>query len=151
MAKTKTLRGRAALMKENRANFLSEFAKLQSITHAADAIGVNRETHYRWLKDDPDGYGADFAAAEERGIEALELECRIRATQGRDRPVFYQGKQCGQVRERSDVLLMFMLNAARPEKYRPQRGIEIPEGVTEFTFKMEPIDGAVEEPADQIH
>ncbi|MDP2936788.1 MAG: hypothetical protein Q8O86_09895 [Dehalococcoidia bacterium] len=37
---------------------------------------------------------------------------------GTEKPVFQGGQQVGVVREYSDVLLIFLLKGARPEKYR---------------------------------
>ena len=44
---------------------------------------------------------------------------------GVDEPVFYQGAQCGAVRKYSDTLLIFMLKARRPEKYRERANVEL--------------------------
>ena len=52
------------------------------------------------------------------GTDALEDEALRRAFHGSERPVF-QGKELvGYVRDYSDTLLIFMLKARRPEKYR---------------------------------
>jgi hypothetical protein len=48
----------------------------------------------------------------------LEDEAVRRAYEGVERPVFQGGKQVGVVREYSDTLLIFLLKALRPEKYR---------------------------------
>ena len=51
-------------------------------------------------------------------MDDLELEARRRAVEGTERPVFYQGGEVGYVREYSDTLLIFLLKAHRPNKFR---------------------------------
>ena len=52
-----------------------------------------------------------------------------RALEGGEEPVFYQGKIVGSVRKYSDTLLMFMLKARRPERYRDRVGVDVAEDV----------------------
>jgi hypothetical protein len=56
--------------------------------------------------------------ADDMAIERMEAEADRRAVDGTDKPVFYQGERCGEVREYSDSLLIFRLKARRPEVYR---------------------------------
>jgi hypothetical protein len=98
--------------------FLAAFRKCGNITAAAEKAGLaDRRQHYRWLKSDA-RYAAAFAEAEEEAVDALELEARRRAQIGWDEPVYHGGKPVGSIRRYSDSLLMFLLKAARPEKYR---------------------------------
>lgn len=96
--------------------FLAAFKETASITVAARSAGVRREQHYKWMADP--GYAADFDAAREEAIQTLEDEAVRRARNGTQRPVFYQGEECGLVYEYSDSLLMFLLRSWKPEKYR---------------------------------
>jgi hypothetical protein len=50
----------------------------------------------------------------------LEDEAVRRGREGHLRPVFHQGKEIGAIREYSDTLLIFMLKARRPAKFREQ-------------------------------
>lgn len=59
------------------------------------------------------------------GSDALEDEAIRRASQGTLKPVFYQGVQCGEVREYSDTLMMFMLKARRPERFKERSATEL--------------------------
>lgn len=52
------------------------------------------------------------------GTEALEQEAARRAYHGTLKPVFYKGTRCGSVRTYSDVLMIFLLKARKPEVYR---------------------------------
>lgn len=97
--------------------FLAAFSQLGHIGKAAATAGMCRDNHALWMKADPE-YSAAFALAEEMAIERLEAEADRRAVEGVDRPVFYKGEECGTIKEYSDTLLIFRLNALRPEKYR---------------------------------
>jgi hypothetical protein len=48
----------------------------------------------------------------------MEEEARRRAVEGTKKPIFYRGQVVGHIRDYSDVLLMFLLTAHRPERYR---------------------------------
>ena len=64
----------------------------------------------------------DFAAqwdeALEEGSDLLEAEARRRAVTGVDKPVYYKGEVVGSITQYSDRLLMFLLRAHRPQKFR---------------------------------
>lgn len=79
--------------------FLEAYTQTCTLTAAAKIAGVDRGTHYKWLKADK-AYCEQFASTHETTIESLEAEARKRAFDG------------------SDVLLIFLLKGARPEKYR---------------------------------
>jgi hypothetical protein len=100
-----------------RAVFLRALAQTCNVAAACRAAAVGRATVYRHRERDPkfaDAYDDAF----EQATDLLELECRRRAIEGVDRPVFYKGRQVGTVKVYSDRLLIFLLEAARPEKYR---------------------------------
>lgn len=97
--------------------FLAAFAKLGVITGATEIANVARTDHYRWMKDDPD-YPAKFEASYEQAVDSLEQEAIRRARDGWIEPVFQGGKKVGEIRKRSDVLLIFMLKGSKPEKHR---------------------------------
>jgi hypothetical protein len=59
----------------------------------------------------------------ELGTAALEDEALRRAYHGVEEPVFYEGVQCGSVTRYSDKLLMFLLKARHPAKYRERQGV----------------------------
>ncbi len=105
------------------AAFLTAFRVSCTVTQAATQAGVGRRTHYDWLKADP-SYQAQFADLEEAVTETLEREAMRRGTEGTLKPVFYQGKACGKIREFSDTLLIFLLKARRPETYRERSDVQ---------------------------
>ena len=97
--------------------FLEAYAKIGNVTYAAKASRVHRTLHYRWLKEDLE-YPALFAQAAETAIEVMEGEALRRAVTGIDKPIYFQGKKIDTIKEYSDVLLIFLLKGARPERYR---------------------------------
>lgn len=55
----------------------------------------------------------------------LEEEARRRAIKGVKKDIYYQGVKCGEEYNYSDTLLIFLLKAANPEKYRERYTAEI--------------------------
>jgi len=104
--------------------FLAVLAETATVQAACDAIDVSRYTAYKWRKDAP-GFAEDWDDALKAGMLRLEDEATRRATDGVDEPVFYQGSQCGSVRRYSDTLLIFLLKAHNPEKYRDNARVEL--------------------------
>ena len=123
------MKTKVALGPVNRTRFLEAFAQSGILEEAARVAGVARQSHYVWLKD-PD-YQRRFAEATERAAERLEAELHRRLYEGTEETVVYQGELCYQrdeqgnltnrpltVKRKSDILLMFALKGAKPEKYR---------------------------------
>jgi transposase-like protein len=124
--------------------FLDVYARTGNISAAARESGICRRTHYNWLTDDEE-YQAAFEETHEAAIDLLEMEARRRAVEGIDEPVIYQGELMGAwvdekgntvakdspgariipltVKRYSDTLLIFLLKAAKPDKYRERREI----------------------------
>lgn len=72
---------------------------------------------YAQRKDDPD-FAQDWADALDTAADVMEHEAFRRAVKGTIKPVYQNGKLVGSIKEYSDTLLIFLLKAARPEKYR---------------------------------
>lgn len=101
-----------------KAEFLAALsANGANVTKAAATTGISRVEWYRTRREEPD-FAKAWEEALEHGTDALEDEAVRRGTEGTLRPVFHQGVECGQVREYSDTLLIFMLKARRPEKFK---------------------------------
>lgn len=105
------------------AAFLEALAKGYSVSAAASGAGFSRATVYQRRKDNA-SFAERWDDAYEAGSDVLEDEARRRAVEGTDRPVYQNGKLVGHVREYSDVMLVLMLKARRPEKYRDNAKIE---------------------------
>jgi hypothetical protein len=121
--------------------FLAAFRATASVTRAAEAAGIERQLHYRWLEDED--YSLAFDEAKQEAAQTLEDEAIRRAHEGILEPVIYQGQVCYEpqrekdgspkrdangyiklsknplvVRKQSDALLTFLLKGHKPEKYR---------------------------------
>jgi len=113
-------RARAAKMRL----FLESFATHGNRKHACEAAGMSRTAMYRWLdysKEARPGYAIEgvpfhelFEAALEEAGDVLEAEVRRRAVDGWLEPVWFQGKQVGEQRKFSELLLIFLTKKANP-------------------------------------
>jgi AcrR family transcriptional regulator len=107
-----------------RAKFLEHYKELCVISKAAEAAGIQRRTFYDWLEKSAE-FKAAFEDARKHVSEKLEAEAIRRAYDGVEEPVFYKGLQIGTIRKYSDTLLIFLLKAADPEKYREKSSLEL--------------------------
>ena len=107
--------------------FCDAYAKLGTISHAADLAGIARNTHYGWLHEQKDGerYAEMFAEAQQRYCDRLEREIDRRAVEGWEEPVHYKGERVDLVRKYSDNLLMFRTKAVMPERYRDNSAVQV--------------------------
>ena len=107
--------------------FLTELAEHAGlVTKAAEATGITRMTAYNWRKAD-ENFAAAWDQVIESAIEDLEHEARRRAFVRVEKPVYQSGKLVGHIQEYSDTLLIFLLKAHRPEKYRDQVKVTVQE------------------------
>ena len=97
-----------------------------NISKACQLAVIGRQTVYEWRSADAE-FAQRWDETLESAIESLEEEARRRAFEGTDEPVFYQGEVCGAVRKYSDTLLIFLLKAHKPERYRENIKISIDE------------------------
>lgn len=106
-----------------RAKFLTLLRDTGNVTHSARQVGVTRMTAYHHRDRD-----AEFAQlwddALHEAVDGLEHEAHRRAVQGVEEPVFQGGRQVGTIRRYSDTLLLSLLKAHAPEKYRDRQSIE---------------------------
>lgn len=103
-----------------RARFLAAFARNGNVSAACRLARVGRTTVYDWRTDAV--FAAAYDEAELTATEHLEAEAWRRATKGVRSTTanYYQGEKVGYdiKTEYSDGLLMFLLRARAPEKYR---------------------------------
>lgn len=88
--------------------FLDAISSTGNIARAAKAAGLGRRNHYRWNEEDPT-YPQRFQDSLADYCDKLAAEADRRAVEGTDRPVFYNGVQCGAIRDYSDSLLALRL------------------------------------------
>ena len=122
--------------------FLAAYGESASITTAAEAADVARQSHYDWMKDNED-YQTAFREARSRAIDLLEQEAIRRAYHGVDEPVFHQGQLCYRaedldengkpqpgvtplaIRRYSDRLMEILLRGNKPDIYRDRSSVEV--------------------------
>ena len=110
--------------------FLAAFRVHGTITAAAKQVELQRDVHYRWLKEDP-GYPERFEDAKGAFADRLVAESVRRAVEGTERYVVSAGrlvtdKEGEPLTERqySDTLLALLLRGHRPEVYGDRQKIE---------------------------
>lgn len=104
--------------------FLTALASAGNVSKAAAHAGVSRQAAYLRRAEDR-AFAARWDDAVEQSTDTLEAEAVRRARDGTDRPVYQSGELVGHVREYSDTLLIFLLKARRPQKYRDNARVEI--------------------------
>lgn len=106
--------------------FLTNFARTGNVTESCENVGIERRaTVYDWQELD-DEFAAGWREAEVIAVERLETEARRRAVDGQRRLKFDKGTAIIDPDtgtpyielEKSDTLLIFLLKAHAPEKYR---------------------------------
>lgn len=113
-----------------RATFLETLRETGSVKAAAASIGIARHWANEVRRRDPQ-LAADWAVALDEAMEDLEAEARRRALgemvpiyadEGAEDPLAIIGYRRAAY---SDALLMFMLRAHRPEKYRETTKVDL--------------------------
>jgi hypothetical protein len=94
-----------------------------SISDAIRMSGVSHNLPY-WLRAKDKKFREEWNEAVALGTKLLEQEAERRAFHGTLKPVFYKGVKCGDIREFSDTLLMFVLKKRDP-RYRNDGGATI--------------------------
>lgn len=100
-----------------REKFIKQLATTGNVADACRKAKVARGVAYR-ERDEDEQFKAAWEEALEIATENLELEARRRAEHGYLDPVYFMGAKVGSVRRYSDTLLIFLLKAHKPDKYR---------------------------------
>jgi hypothetical protein len=103
--------------KEWQRPFIQRLAQTGNVSVACKRAKISRKTAYETRESDK-LFDAAWKEALEVATEALELEARRRAEEGTLEPIYHQGLQVGTVRKYSDTLMIFLLKAHAPDKYR---------------------------------
>jgi len=131
---------------EWRTAFLKKLAKTGIVCVSCKSARVDRSTAYRLRKSDAK-FKERWDEAIEAAVESMELECRRRAVDGVKKPVYQGGKLVGEITEFSDTLLIFMLKALRPEKYRDRYESKVSIEANEIKVKLDGVyDGEQPKP-----
>lgn len=100
-----------------KSRFIEHFALMGNVSKACEATGCSRRVIYDWQHKDEE-FALAMHEANLMATEVLEAEAWERATAGSEKPVYQNGALVGYVPEKSDTLLIFLLKARAPEKYR---------------------------------
>lgn len=106
------------------AAFITALGTNGNVTDSARAAGVDRPHAYAVRDKDP-VFAAQWKDALYRASDVLEAEARRRAVEGFEEPVYQGGVRVGAIRRYSDNLLITLLKAAKPEKYRERHSVEV--------------------------
>ncbi len=108
---------------KKRQAFMRMLADTGCVKDACAAGGISRDLAYKLRKRD-ESFAAEWAEALEEAVDALETEARRRAMDGVGEDVYHDGRPVGVKTRYSDVLLIFLLKGARPEKYRERSEVQ---------------------------
>jgi len=121
---------RLKLTGERRERFLSALAETGIVSTAVGIAGTSRTRVYELRKYDP-AFAAGWEEAEEKAADALETEAWRRAVTGVAEPVVSAGKVVRgddglplAIRRYSDALMLALLKARRPEKFKDRQVVE---------------------------
>lgn len=104
--------------------FIALLTKNGNVSQSVKAIGVSRTGIYQQRENDEE-FAVAWDEAIDHYVDALEAEADRRAKEGTLKPVFFKGEQCGEIREYSDLLLIFRLKALRPDKYKDRTQADV--------------------------
>ncbi len=100
-----------------RARFIELLGDMPNVSRAARLTGFSRSRMYELKNEDP-GFSEEWDAAIEVGCDRLEEKAWQRGADGIESPVYFMGKQVGTEKVYSDLLMVKLLEAHRPDKYR---------------------------------
>jgi hypothetical protein len=121
--------------------FLSALMEGASITRAARQANVHTTTVHQRRRED-ESFRAAWKEAADIGTELMEQEAARRAFHGTLRPVYQKGVRVGSVREYSDTLMIFLLKARSPAKYREGIGADGKTGSFVLNIQVVQVDSA---------
>jgi hypothetical protein len=102
--------------KQQQSAVLAAYEELANVTKACKKAKVPRRTFYSWVNEED--FQKRFEESSKVALGVLEDEAMRRATDGVVKPVYQQGKKVGTVKNYSDTLLIVLLKARAPEKYK---------------------------------
>ena len=118
------------LTRERQQRFLKALAETGIVRTAAEIAGTSRTRVYELRKQDT-AFASAWEEAEEQAADALEAEAWRRAVLGVQEPLVSSGKVVrdddGQpiaIRRYSDTLMIALLKARRPERFKDRAVVE---------------------------
>ena len=123
--------GRLRITRRRQQRFLEMFAETGNVSVSAKAAGISRSGVYGHRELD-DGFAKAWEEAEQVAADRLETEAWRRGVDGVAEPLVSAGRLvCGEdgkplhVLRYSDQLLLALLRAHRPEKFRDRTSVEL--------------------------
>ena len=104
-------------IEQKQQEFLFHFGENAHFGKACQVIGYTRRAVYHWLRTNEE-FKKRFDEQNDLALTVLEDEAHRRGVLGTDKPVFYNGKLIGHVKEYSDTLLILLLKSRAPHKYK---------------------------------
>lgn len=104
-----------------RPKFIAGLESNGIVSTACRVAGIGRSTAYDARRKDQ-AFADAWDEAIELAIGVAEGEAYRRAVHGVVKPVYQGGVKVGEITEYSDTLLIFILRALKPEKYREPKG-----------------------------
>lgn len=126
--------GATKLTQEKRAAFLTALRAGASVSAACKSADISRPTAYKLYHTDQH-FAREWDYAIEQGTDTLEDVALRRATVGVQRNIYHKGQVVGTHNEVSDTLLIFLLKARRPEKYRERVDLSNRDGTLLHAFR----------------
>lgn len=111
--------------RKRQAEFLALIAMGWAVNHAAKRVGIIKQTVYA-LRDRDEGFAAAYIEAKKEKVENLEQEAYQRAM-GREEIIVGKNGEEHIVKKYSDLLMIFLLKAEKPDKYREKLDIKVSE------------------------
>ncbi|MEF8794423.1 hypothetical protein [Thiohalorhabdus sp.] len=104
---------------EEKARFIERLCETGNVTEACRTVGIQPQVMYRIRdREGEEEFREAWDLALDEGSDMLEAEARRRAVEGVDRPIYQRGECVGFERQYSDQLLVRLLEAHKPDKYR---------------------------------
>ena len=117
--------------------FLDALSNGATVAKAANIAKVSRSGINKHRNNKKNKLFAEaWLEAVEAGTDAMEDEADRRGRIGWDEPVWYKGEIAGVVRKYSDTLLIFMLKARRPDKFRERTDVNVTGDITVKVVKF---------------
>ena len=99
-----------------KAVFLQVLADTGNVSVACRLCCISRDTAYGHRGTDP-AFAVSWEEAKAIAADSLEAEARRRGVDGVNKPVYYKGELVDTNKQYSDLLLVCLLNANKPEKF----------------------------------
>ncbi len=104
--------------KAEKNKWLNEFIQRGSIAATCKARKISRQTFYDWTKQDTEFKRVFEDEARPMTTTLLEDEAYRRAMQGVPKGIYYKGCKIATEKEYSDTLLVMLLRANCPQRYK---------------------------------